>query len=137
MSRGAASPDKDTYGLPRAEESVGDHLGAGRRDQEAHGLILGSLLAESRLVHILEHLVETELAEALSAVANQGGEPALKLRERRVRPQLHKFATSLATSLSLLESAQEHLRSRRMGESVRDACVLRAKRAREGKSNRR
>jgi len=33
---------------------------------------------DSRAVNILEDFVETELAEALGTVADEGGEPALK-----------------------------------------------------------
>ena len=67
---------RSTYGFPGAEQDVGDDLGAGGGNEEAHGLVLRSLRAESELVDVLEHLVEAELSEALSRVANESREPA-------------------------------------------------------------
>ena len=66
-----------TYGFPGAEEHVCDDLGTGGRNQESHRLILRGLLTERRLVHILEHFVESKLSEALEAVAHERWEPSL------------------------------------------------------------
>ena len=67
-----------TYGFPWAEENISDDLGAGRGDEETNSLVLGGLLSKSCLVDILEHLVESELSEALKTVADKGWEPSLK-----------------------------------------------------------
>lgn len=67
-----------TYSLEGCERDVGDELSAGRGHGETNGLVLDSVfLAGGELEDILEDLVESELAEALSSVADQGGEPAL------------------------------------------------------------
>jgi len=47
------------------EEYVGDDFCAGGGAEEAHGLVLRSLVSESALVHVFEDLVEPELPKAL------------------------------------------------------------------------
>ncbi len=68
-----------TYGFHGAEGDVGNELGAGGGNGEANGLVLDGVFgAGGGAEDILEHLVEAELAHALSTVSGQGGEPALK-----------------------------------------------------------
>jgi hypothetical protein len=69
----------NTYSLEGSEESVSDDLSASRRGEETDCLVLGSLGTEEPLVNILEHLVETELSEALARVTKESGVPSLKI----------------------------------------------------------
>jgi hypothetical protein len=71
---------KDTYRFEGSERNVSDELSTCGGDGETDSLVLGRVLgAHNCLVDIFEDLVEAELAETLSAVSDQGGEPALKL----------------------------------------------------------
>jgi len=66
----------DLDGFKGSEEGVSDDLSAGGGSKETKGLVLSSLGSESPLVDVLEHLVETELSEALSRVAEEGCVPS-------------------------------------------------------------
>lgn len=69
----------NTYCFEGRQGDVSDELGASGRNSKADGLVLdGVFLAGGCLEHILEDFVEAELAEALSSVSNERGEPALK-----------------------------------------------------------
>jgi len=70
--------DSDFHSLEWAESDVSNELSAGRGDGETNSLVLGSvLLTDGKFVDIFEDLVETELAEALSTVADEGWDPAV------------------------------------------------------------
>ena len=69
-------PELVTYAFPRAKQCVCDEFGGGRGESPSEGLVLGGVLTSSGSVDILEDLIESELAEALSGVSDKGGGPA-------------------------------------------------------------
>jgi len=73
-----SSLDSNFDSFEGAKRDISDEFGAGGGDSETNGLVLGSVFGtDDTLVNILENFVETELAEALSTVSDEGGEPAV------------------------------------------------------------
>lgn len=71
--------ERFTYSFEGSEGNISDELSASRGKSETDSLVLDSVfLTGSSSEDILEDFVESELAEALSSVSDQGGEPTLK-----------------------------------------------------------
>ena len=77
-SSGVRSLDLDLESFHGAESDIGNELSGGRGKGETNSLVLDGVLgASGHAENILEHLVETELAEALGTVSDESGEPTL------------------------------------------------------------
>lgn len=74
---GARELDLELGGFPRTEQKISDDLGrAGGHGPADLFVLVSVLLSNNFLVDILEDLVETELAETLEGVSDEGGSPS-------------------------------------------------------------
>ena len=66
----------DTYSFEWSEHAISNDFSASSGGEETDSLVLSCLGAKGSLVNVLEHLVETELSEALARVTHKGCVPS-------------------------------------------------------------